>query len=877
MLSGFNLGRFKTIRFKSIRFKKSNFKAQPISLRVLLTLPVVLQMSCAVSLVSIISFQNGQKSVNTLVFKLQKELSATVNTHLDQFFALPQQINSINAATIQEGHLKPNQLEEAGHHFCNQAQIFPHLSYIGFNWSDGRGAGAGRWVKDAGLLISEDANQRSKSYHADSECQRSALQETLNYSPLTDAWYSTTAAKGKANWGPIDISDGYKDYIAISANKPVYDKQNKLIGILNIDLLLPSINSFLRSVLPSKNSLLFIVGQNGELVATSAPIIIGPKTNAVNAPIPLVQKTSQFLIRKFGSFEKIQRNKELDFSDNGDRYFLQLQHWLDEDGLNLLVVSVLPESDFNSAIQENIRQTILVSAVALLITVAMGALTANWLSQPIKKVISAIGKLASGNWQDRLDHSQIQELNQLSNVFNQMASQMRLSFTTLEYNARHDSLTGLLNQGAFRSQLQDSIDKHSHSEHKFAIMFLDLDNFKYINDSFGHLVGDMLLVDVSKRLQDCLRTSDVIARFGGDEFVILIEKVDSIEDAVQVSNRIAIALEKPFTLDEQEVFISTSIGIMMGQDSDADRILANADWALYSAKEKGKGSHVIFGEHLQQASMERIQLETELRHAIERSEFEVYYQPIVDLKNRAIYGFEALIRWHHPKRGFVSPNDFIPIAEETGLIVPMDWWVLEQSCQQLHDWQYRFNRPDLTMSVNLSQKQFSQPDFVENLAWVLQSVGLAPETLKLEITERIMMENDASAKLRTKELREMGVQLSIDDFGTGYSSLSRLQELPINTLKIDRSFISHLSCDDDSIAIVNAIAAIAQSLRMTVIVEGIETEYQCDRLRDMGCNQGQGYLFSRPVAVVQATALLEKAMDADRNVIESFIASLTVV
>jgi EAL domain-containing protein (putative c-di-GMP-specific phosphodiesterase class I) len=210
------------------------------------------------------------------------------------------------------------------------------------------------------------------------------------------------------------------------------------------------------------------------------------------------------------------------------------------------------------------------------------------------------------------------------------------------------------------------------------------------------------------------------------------------------------------------------------------------------------------------------------------------------------------------------------------LIVPMDWWVIEQACQQLYDWQRRFDRPDLTMSVNLSQKQFSQPDFVDSLSWVLKSVGLNPETLKLEITERIIMDNDASAKLRAQELREMGVQLSIDDFGTGYSSLSRIQELPINTLKIDRSFISHLSCETDSTAIVDAIVSMARSLDLTVIVEGIETEYQCDLLRDMGCNQGQGYLFSRPVPVVNATDLLELAMESDKRMVEAFIRSLAL-
>jgi diguanylate cyclase (GGDEF)-like protein len=854
----------------------SGFRKGPFSLRLLLTLPVLLQVSCAVGLVGVISFRNGQKAVDDLVITLQQELVERVDSHLNQFFSLPQQLNQLNGEAIQANHLSPDRLDLAGRYFCRQAQIFPQLSYIGFNWNDGRGAGSGRWLKNAGLLISEDRDRQSRSYQTSADCQRSRLKETLNYAPLTDAWYQTSQRLGKTNWGPIDVADGYDNYVAISANKPVYDRKNQLIGVLNIDLLLPNMSDFLQSIRPSPGSLLFIVERNGDLVATSESLSLYPRVKALQASTPLLQTMSRQLINGVGGFDRLNKPITMQLNHNNNHYFLHAMPWSDSYGLDFVLVSVLPESDFLGAINDNIKQTALLSIVAILCTILMGLITARRLVEPIERVIGAISELASGNWQKDLKGSHIKELGQLTDGFNQMASQMRLSFTTLEYNAHHDSLTGLLNQGAFREQLQRSIDRRVSSNQQFAVMFLDLDHFKYVNDSFGHLIGDMLLVEVSQRLQDCLRSSDIIARFGGDEFVILLDKIESIEDALQVADRIQKNLKKSFLLDDKEVFVSTSVGIVLGQNADADRLLANADWALYAAKSKGKATHVIFGEHLHIESMERIQLETELRHAIERSEFEVYYQPIVDLRSRVIYGFEALIRWHHPERGFVSPDSFIPIAEETGLIVPMDWWVIEQACQQLYDWQRRFDRSDLTMSVNLSQKQFSQPDFVDSLTWVLRSVGLDPETLKLEITERIIMDNDASAKLRAQELREMGVQLSIDDFGTGYSSLSRIQELPINTLKVDRSFISHLNNDQDSTAIVDAIVAMASSLDLTVIVEGIETDYQCDRLRDMGCNQGQGYLFSRPVGVVQATALLEESMDADLRVIEEFIRTLAL-
>ncbi len=865
--------------FRLTGFRPTGFKTHPISLRFLLTVPILIQVTCAVGLVSFVSFKNGQKGVDSLVQKLQQELLSEVDTHLNQFFSLPQQVNEINAAALEAGHLNPSQLAAVGQHFCHQAQIFPQLSYVGFNWTDGRGAGAGRWVKDAGVLISEDRNQRSKSFTTDRSCQRLILHEVVDYDPITDDWYQTSRAQGKANWGPISVADGYKDYVAISANRPVYDRNQQLIGVLNVDLLLSSMSGFLKSIRPSTGSLLFVMERNGRLVATSEDLRLEPKIMALQSTSSLLREASQLLATHFGGLHRLNADQSLKLSQNDNHYFVHAIPWRDQYGLDLIVVSVLPESDFSGSVQDNIKETFLLSIVAILLTILMGLIMARRLVTPIDRVVDAISKLASGHWQDSLPDSHVQEINQLTAGFNQMASQMRLSFTTLEYNAHHDSLTGLLNQGAFRERLQQSIDRHLTFGQRFAIIFLDLDHFKYVNDSFGHLIGDMLLVEVSQRLQDCLRSSDVIARFGGDEFVILLANVDRIDDAVLVANRITKTLETSFLLENQEVFISTSMGIMMGQDTDlnADRILTNADWALYSAKAKGKATHVIFGDHLHIESMERIQLESELRHGIERAEFEVYYQPIVDLRSRSIYGFEALIRWHHPTRGFVSPDSFIPIAEDTGLIVPMDWWVIEQACQQLYDWQRRFDRPDLTMSVNLSQKQFSQPDFVDSLAWVLKSVGLNPETLKLEITERIIMDNDASAKLRAQALREMGVQLSIDDFGTGYSSLSRIQELPINTLKIDRSFISHLSSDADSTAIVDAIASMARSLDLTVIVEGIETEYQCDRLREMGCHQGQGYLFSRPVPVVQATDLLEQGMEADKRMVEAFILSLAVI
>jgi diguanylate cyclase (GGDEF)-like protein/PAS domain S-box-containing protein len=430
----------------------------------------------------------------------------------------------------------------------------------------------------------------------------------------------------------------------------------------------------------------------------------------------------------------------------------------------------------------------------------------------------------------------------------------------LLHEAFHDMLTGLPNRALFMDHLKLSVERGKRREDRlFAVLFLDLDRFKVINDSLGHMVGDQLLVGIARRLEICLRPGDTVARLGGDEFTVLLEDLMSVTEAIDVADRLQKALALPFNLNGHEVFATVSIGIALsstGYDR-PEEVLRDADTAMYRAKMLGKARHEVFDKTMHARAMNLLQMETDLRRAIERKEFVLHYQPIVALETGTIRGFEALIRWQHPERGFVSPDEFIPIAEETGLIIPIGQWVLRQACRQIHEWQVQFPQyPPLQVSVNLSSKQFINSNLSEQVRQILKETEVEPQSLKLEITESMVMENFETATEMLNQLRTLGVELSIDDFGTGYSSLSYLHRFPISTLKIDRSFVSRMSDNNENAEIVRTIIMLARSLKMDVVAEGVETQDQLSQLAMLECEYGQGYYFAKPLDIEGVAKLL---------------------
>lgn len=453
----------------------------------------------------------------------------------------------------------------------------------------------------------------------------------------------------------------------------------------------------------------------------------------------------------------------------------------------------------------------------------------------------------------------------------------------LIHDASHDPLTKLPNRALFRELLTHAVARSKRNpEAGFAVLFIDLDRFKIVNDSLGHHAGDHLLVQVADRLSASLRRSDLVARpsvvsgisfgnpsadscdtlarLGGDEFTILLDDLSSLNDAIIVANRIQEVLALPFLLEEQEIYVSASVGIVSSATgyTSADAVLRDADLAMYRAKASGKARYEVYDRTMHMTAVNRLALETSLRQGLKNNEFVLHYQPIVLLSNGEVVGFEALVRWQKSASELVYPGDFIDVAEDTGLIVFLGMWVLREACRTMRRWQEEFPRErPLTISVNISARQFAQPDLVQQIEQILQETGINPYTVKLEITESASM-GDAERTVNVlSELKKLGVQFSIDDFGTGYSSFSYLHRFPLDTLKIDRSFITRMEQSSENFEIVQTIMHLARNLKMQVVAEGTESEAHVEHLRSLGCDFGQGYFFSKPLAAEDIRSLLE--------------------
>jgi diguanylate cyclase (GGDEF)-like protein/PAS domain S-box-containing protein len=449
----------------------------------------------------------------------------------------------------------------------------------------------------------------------------------------------------------------------------------------------------------------------------------------------------------------------------------------------------------------------------------------------------------------------------------------KLEEERLVHDVFHDALTGLPNRALFMDRLKLATERaRRRRDQVFAVLFLDLDNFKAINDSLGHIMGDQLLIQASRRLKACLRTADTIARLGGDEFTILLEDLTNERESLRIVERLQKALAEPFKLGPHRVQVSASIGVVSSSPAyeRAEEMLRDADMAMYRAKSSGKACYQLFDRERHTPSQDIAGLSDDLEKAVERNELLLHYQPIVSLETGKLSAFEALARWRHPHLGLIAPTDFIPMAEENGAILSVGNWVLREACLQMKRWQERFPfHASLAVTVNLSSKQFMQPNLIDQVIETLQETRLDPRSLKLEITESVVMENIGTATVLLQQLRALGIELGVDDFGTGYSSLSYLHRLPLNSLKIDKSFVKGMVEKREHAEIVKTILTLARSLNIRVVAEGVETLEQLVELRRLQCDAGQGFLFAKPADVETAETLL-----AFKNQWQSTIASL---
>lgn len=528
----------------------------------------------------------------------------------------------------------------------------------------------------------------------------------------------------------------------------------------------------------------------------------------------------------------------------------------------LALFAELPEDEL---LAEGRRLGVVVAAITLgailFTTVLLFLLLRALLVTPLQQLNVAAKAIGQGKLDTRIEFSSQDEIGELARSFQEMTENVRESHRQIRHLAYHDSLTSLPNRFAFQERLQQALGDANRFGYRLAVLFLDLDNFKDVNDTLGHQAGDTLLRTFAERLVDCLRegdcvarseeceeTADVLARLGGDEFIVMLSHIRGVLAAGQVAQRILNLLQHPFIIDGEEIHAGASIGITVYPEdgADAGTLIKNADIALYHAKGLGKANYQFYSIALNEAAHQRQILERQLRRALDQEQLSLHYQPMVDTTDGRIVGVEALVRWTDPELGFVSPADFIPAAEESGLIVPLGRWVLREACRQCVAWE-RAGLPALRMSVNVSSVQVGRRGLIEDVAAALRDTGLPPERLDLEITETSLLAGGAIVDFNLQGLKSLGVRLSLDDFGTGHSSLSHLKRHPIDVVKIDRSFVSDLTENQDDAAIVTAVIALARGLGLEVVAEGVEQAEHLEFLQRQGCHWAQGYYFSKPL------------------------------
>lgn len=865
------------------------WQRQQFSLQTVLVVPFLLQISAAVSLTWALSWHNAQDTVREMAQQLMERTGAQVAEQLDSYLSMPAEINEFNKEAWHQG-LIATDTDRTRRSLWAQLIANPRISYIDLTTLNGSYQGVGRLELDERLIYEErrpGPDQSIKTYLFD-RGEIGSLEHEGVYEPQSESWYQNALQKQRQTWTltieeSTDPANPY--FIGMTLAKPVYDRANHLLGVVSSDLSLGHISRQLGAIRPSPGSEVLLTDRQGGFIATSTAesvVTLLPRPSQPPRPErltlaksknPLLRQVRQAIATQLNGLNEIDSKQVLTIDYNGQTQYLLIKPWRDAYGLDWIVTIIVPESDFMGQIHANIRQTILLCALALSGATMLGLWTSRWIAGPILQLQRTTQAIAAGELNyahQALDEStqgswRIREVGDLSRSLGEMAQQLRESFATLAHLAHHDSLTGLLNRRAFRERLQSHLEQSASRANPadYGVLFLDLDYFKLVNDSLGHLVGDQLLTLVADRLRQLLRSSDILARLGGDEFVILLPAT-APDEVSHIAQRLIHSLQKPYHIQGHELFINSSIGIVLGAaDADADDLLRSADVALYRAKSAGRGCYELFDHRMYAVAVERLQLETDLRHAIDRGEMRVYYQPIVDTQTQVVLGFEALLRWQHPLRGMVSPMDFIPIAEETGLILPIGDWVLSQSCQQLRTWHQSYPQEGLgpgsetlMISVNVSSKQFLLPDFVARINQLLVEQSIPARCLKLEITETLLMQHEARVLLKLQQLQEIGVQLSIDDFGTGYSSLSYLSRFPIGTLKIDRSFVQQMDEDPKNLMVVEAIVDLSRRMGLNVVAEGVETQSQLRRLQDLNCQMAQGFLLGKPMDARAATSLL---------------------
>lgn len=845
-------------------------RSQAIPLRAAISIPLIAQLFMVTGLVVWLAFRSSHLSIDRLISQLLDETAQHACAELQRYLQTPIQVNRINAAAIQNGSLDVTQLDHLGRYFWRQLQIFPvdHISYGAVN-GDYIGAGYNR----RGVAVIDEVSKSYTrgvrySYRLDPLGHRTPPKKVITgWDHRDQLVYRQAQQSGYPTWSSVYAWNDGSNRLFISAGYPVYDAQRSLQGVLTVNMALSSLQTQLTSLAVGQSGHVFILQRDGMVIMSSSGESsylsqAGGSTVGGVQPIsaerlenPVIRATVQHMHQQGIYPRNIQSVQRFSFNLNGERQMAQIMPFQDGWGLDWLIVVVASQADFTQQVQVSTHNAIWLIGAAILTAACFGWLTSRWLTTQVQALIRATQGVSQQDWQQTLPDSKIQEFNLLIRSFNSMTLQLQNSFSTLERIAYQDALTGLLNRTAISIHLEHAIATHPVSSNRFfALLFLDLDGFKLVNDTLGHLVGDQLLVAVSDRIRTCMESAVgkgvIAARFGGDEFIILIENMTDPQFVLDVAEYLCNRFTEPFPVHKQELYVTASIGVVLSNYDipTVSGLLSNADIAMYHAKAGGKSRYRLFDASMRTQAEDRLELELDLRRGLDRQEFHLHYQPIVDLEDCRIVGLEALLRWRHPIQGWILPGQFVEIAEEIGLITQMEHWVLQEACQKLSRWQADLACPHLYMHVNLSSQSLMDQALPTYIKALLTTHNLDPQALRIEIAERTVMKHQERMVEVLKRLVDEGISLSMDDFGTGYASLSYLYQLPISALKIDRSFINQVVEHTESLEIIRAIMALSQSLGIGVVAEGVATHEQLETLKAMGCNCAQGYLFSAAIA-----------------------------
>ena len=645
--------------------------------------------------------------------------------------------------------------------------------------------------------------------------------------------------------------------VKLFQSDPITGKRTLLNGFLEIVSSLKSIDQVIQQAINHKYGAVFFADRNGNQLRDIASLQLADSQNL--PPVNDLISQGQDIYPQPITFE-------------GQTAYLQGKAIHDD----LYMFSMLTEQQIRESSQSYFRRMIGIITISVFLFTALGFLAVKYLLiKPLQQLGAAAQYIGEGNLSFTLDINNKDELGELATSLKEMSRNLRQSNEQIRYFAYHDSLTKLPNRLMFGEYLGHALAHARRHEQALALMYLDLDDFKVINDTLGHQAGDEVLRELSKRLADCLRADDylgrpassnhpkseteTVARLGGDEFIIFLPNINSPYEAATVANRVLESLAIPFYVENRQLHVSASIGITTypKDGTDAETLIKNADMAMYHAKDKGKNAYSYYQESMNVAAFERLNMQNEMRQALARNEFILHYQPQVDLNTRKIVSVEALVRWQHPEKGLIGPARFIPLAEQSELIVPIGEWVIQTACRQARLWHDEGYR-DLCVSVNVSPAQLHRHDLNEVIQLALLSNNLPAESLEIELTETALSNSDEIVFETLTAIKSLGVGIAMDDFGTGYSSLSYLSKLPIDKLKVDRSFVQAISPDNSHAPIISAILAMAHSLELPVTAEGVEIQAQIDFLKDKGCGMIQGYLISHPVTAEQISLLLEE-------------------